>query len=104
MFFSETQSIYEKAQTQFADMVQDLFGDLLHWFERLTDVERLVALCAFILVLFMLVLVKATTRTSKPGKTRSFVGSFVLVVTFSFLAGLMIDSKFDPRQLTQFFS
>ena len=102
MFSSATQTVYDKAQTQFADMVRDLFGGLIHWFERLSDIERLVALCAFILVLFMLVLVKATTRTTKPGKTRSFIGSFVLVVTFSFLAGLLIDSKFDPRQFGLF--
>lgn len=103
MFSSASPTVYDKAQTEFVDMVEGLFGGLLHWFERLTDVERLVALCAFILVLFLLVLVKATTRTTKPGKTRSFIGSFVLVVTFSFLAGLLIDSKFDPSQFGTFF-
>ena len=91
-------TVYDKAEQRFVDMVQTSVADLEHWFGRLSDIERLVGLCAFILVLFILVLVKATTRTSKPGKTRNFVGSFVLVVAFSFLAGMLIDSKFDPRQ------
>ena len=90
--------VYDDAVQRFVDAVQTGVGDLVHWFGRLSDVERLVGLCAFILVLFMLVLVKAKTRTSRPGRTRSFAGSFVLVVVFSFVAGLLIDSKFDPRQ------
>ncbi|HPF23116.1 MAG TPA: hypothetical protein PK417_06545 [Hyphomonas sp.] len=97
MIYASSQTVYDKAQTEFGDMVRDLVTGTLHWFGRLSDVERLVGLCAFILVLFMLVLVKATTRTHQPGKARSFVGSFVLVVVFSFLAGLLIDSEFDPR-------
>ena len=98
MISTAADSVYDHAQAEFVDMVRDLVADALQWFGRLSDIERLVGLCAFILVLFVLVLVKATTRTSRPGKTRSFVSSFVLVVTFSFLAGLLIDSEFDLRR------
>lgn len=97
MITNAAQDVYGRAQSEFVDLVRDIIADLTHWFGRLSDLERLVGLCAFILVLFLLVLVKATTRESKPGKTRNFVGSFTLVVTFSFLVGLILDSRFDPR-------
>ena len=94
-----SQSIYSAAGRRLLEAVEDAFGDLTDWVVGLTDIQRLVGLCAFILVLFTLLLVQATTRTRRPGKTRSFLGSFVLVVVFSFLAGLLIDSRFDLHAL-----
>ena len=99
MFNDVAESVFGKAQQEFAVLFQDTLHDLLHWFGRLSDIERLVGLCAFILVLFTLVLVKASTRTSRPGKTRNFLGALVLVVAFSFVAGLLFDSQYDPRRL-----
>lgn len=92
-----SQTVYEKAEREFIDMVRDLVGDITHWFGRLSDVERLIGLGAFILMLFLLVLVKAGSRERKPGKTRNFTGSFILVVTFSFLVGMLLDTPYDPR-------
>jgi hypothetical protein len=92
-----SKTVYDEAQQEFLDMVRDLVGDVTHWFSRLSDVERLVGLAAFILMLFLLVLVKASTREHVPGKTRNFAGSFVLVVTFSFLVGMLLDTPYDPR-------
>ena len=91
------QTVYDKAEAEFLIMFEDMVGDFLHWFGRLTDLERLLGLCAFILTLFVLVVVKSSSGSSEPGKARSFVGSFTLVVAFSFLVGLLIDSEFDPR-------
>ena len=98
MITNAAQDVYDRAQSEFVDLFDNFFADLSHWFGRLSDIERLVGLCAFILVLFLLVLVKATTRESRPGKARSFVGSFTLVVTFSFLVGMILDTPYDPRQ------
>lgn len=92
-----SQTIYDEAQKEFIDMVRDLVGDVTHWFSRLSDLERLVGVAAFILILFLLVLVKSSTRERVPGKTRSFAGSFVLVITFSFLVGMLLDTPYDPR-------
>ena len=94
-----SQTIYEKAEHEFIDMVRDLVDDVVRWFSHLTDVERLIGLAAFILVLFLLVLVKAGSRERTPGKTRSFTAAFILVVTFSFLAGMLLDTPYDPRNL-----
>ena len=86
---------YEDAVEAFEGLTRDATHDALVWFSRLTDVERLMGLCGFILLLFVLVLVKATSRTAQPGHGRSFLSAFVLVVSFSFMSGLLIDSDLD---------
>ena len=92
-----SQTVYDEAQQEFIDMVRDLVVDVTHWFSRLSDLERLVGLGAFILMLFLLVVVKAGTREHKPAKSRNFVSSLVLVVTFSFFVGMLLETPFDPR-------
>jgi len=91
-------SFYETTWNEFLDMVRDFVEDTTDWLSGLSDVERLMGLCIFILLLFLLVLANGSSRTREPGKTRSFAGAFTLVVAFSFVAGLLIDSKIDPRQ------
>jgi len=91
-------TIYDEAQDKFAALAHDFVRDMTRWVGQLSDMERLLGLVLFILVLFTLVVVKAGTREKKPGKARSFVSAFVLVVTFSFVAGLLIDTRLDPRQ------
>lgn len=91
------ESVFEEATAEFLVLAREKGEDLMEWVNRLSDVERLIGLGLFIGVLFMLVLVQSARRKRDPGKARSFVGSFVLVVTFSFLVGLLIDSEFDPR-------
>lgn len=95
MISASTQNVYDTARHEVGYLVNDMIRDLQVWFDRLSDVERLVGLCGFILVLFFLVLTKAATRSADPGSGRSFVGSFVLVVTFSFLTGYAIDGGLD---------
>ena len=48
-----SQTIFDEAKLEFFDLVRDLVGDLTHWFSRLSDLERLVGLAAFILMLFL---------------------------------------------------
>lgn len=91
-------SAYDEARDGFVDMSRAAMHDAADWFQGLTDLERLMGLCGFIMALFVLVVVKATTRTAEPGHGRSFISSFVLVVVFSFLAGMVIDSDLDWRQ------
>ena len=57
----------------------------------------------FILILFMLILVRAGRRKADPARGRSFVSSIVLVMLFSFGAGWMIDSRFDVQDVMNFF-
>ncbi len=92
-----SQSIFDEAQSEFIDLVRDLVHDLTQWFSRLSDLERLVGLAAFILMLFLLVIVKASTRERKPAKSRNLASSLVLVVTFSFVVGMLLETPFDPR-------
>ncbi len=91
-------SIFDEAERNFSALTRDFARDMTHWFAQLSDLDRLLGLVLFILVLFVLVVVKSGTREQKPGKARSFVSAFVLVVTFSFVAGLLIDTRLDPRQ------
>ena len=88
---------YETVERELAHAVEGATRDFQIWYERLSDVERLMGLCGFILLLFCLVISKSATRTADPGTARSSVGSFTLVVVFSFVAGMLIDSPFDPR-------
>ncbi|HPF23115.1 MAG: hypothetical protein R3C08_04660 [Hyphomonas sp.] len=99
MIVFAARSVYETAQRKMVDLTEEVFGDLVHWFDRLSDLERLVGLCVFILTLFVMIIAKSATGSAGPGNTRGFLGSFALVVAFSFLTGLVIDSRFDPRQL-----
>ena len=92
-----SQTIFDEAKLEFFDLVRDLVGDLTHWFSRLSDLERLVGLAAFILMLFLLVVVKAGTREHKPAKSRNFVSSLVLVVVFGFFVVMLLETPFDPR-------
>jgi hypothetical protein len=91
-------TIYDEAQEKLAALAHDFMRDMTRWFGQLSDLERLLGLCVFILVLFVLVVVKAGRREHAPGKARSFVSSFVLVVTFSFVVGLLLDTSYDPRR------
>lgn len=95
MISGSTQSAYDTALREIEYMVGDMIRDSQVWFDRLSDVERLVGLCGFILALFFLVLTKAATRSADPHSGRSFVGSFTLVVVFSFLTGYAIDGGLD---------
>ncbi len=88
---------YESLERDLGNMISQGTRDFQVWFERLSDTERLMGLCGFILLLFCLVIAKSATRAAVPGTSRSFAGSFTLVVVFSFMAGMLIDSPFDPR-------
>jgi hypothetical protein len=90
-------TIYDEAQEKLVALAHDFMRDMTRWFGQLSDLERLLGLCVFILILFVLVVVKAGRREHAPGKARSFVSSFVLVVTFSFVVGLLLDTPYDPR-------
>ena len=65
--------------------------------------EKLFFMVVFILILFMLILVRAGRRKADPARGRSFVSSIVLVMLFSFGAGWMIDSRFDVQDVINFF-
>ena len=95
MISGSTRSVYDTARQEVVYLADDVVRDTQLWFERLSDFERLMGLCGFILVLFFLVLTKAATRSADPSSSRSFVGSFTLVVVFSFLVGYVIDGGVD---------
>jgi hypothetical protein len=97
MILASVPNTYETVEREFGRAMADTTRDLQVWFERLSDMERLMGLCGFILLLFFLILTKSATRSADPGNGRSFIGSFTLVVVFSFVAGMLIDSPFDPR-------
>ena len=97
MRMASVPNTYETLERDIGNLIDDASRDAQIWFERLSDMERLMGLCGFILILFCLVISKSATRAADPGTSRSFAGSFTLVVVFSFLAGMLIDSPFDPR-------
>lgn len=97
MRMASVPNTYETLERDIGNLIEDALRDAQIWFERLSDVERLMGLCGFILLLFCLVISKSATRSADPSASRSFAGSFTLVVVFSFVAGMLIDSPFDPR-------
>ena len=97
MILASMPNTYEQVERELGHAVEDATRDFQIWFERLSDMERLMGLCGFILLLFCLIISKSATRSAAPGNGRSFAGSFTLVVVFSFVAGMLIDSPFDPR-------
>ena len=94
----DSDSIYGQALADFWKMCVDFGDDVMVWVSRLSDVERLIGLCAFILVLFLLVMAKSTTRRREPGKARSFASAFLLVVAFSFISGFAMDAEYNVSQ------
>ncbi|MEZ5997998.1 MAG: hypothetical protein R3B98_04830 [Hyphomonas sp.] len=90
-------SFYEHTWDEFLVVARDFVDDTTDWMNGLSDTERLMGLCIFILLLFLLTIVNSSKREREPGKARSFTGAFLLIVMFSFVAGLLIDSPYDPR-------
>ncbi|MCA8899897.1 MAG: hypothetical protein KDA53_01465 [Hyphomonas sp.] len=90
-------SFYDDMWDEFLVVAKDFVDDVVDWMQGLSDLEQLMGLCIFILILFLLTLSNSANRDKDPGRARSFVGAFMLVVTFSFVAGLMIDTPYDPR-------
>lgn len=83
---------YKAAFEQFMIEVRFYLGEVQAWLMNLSDGEKILGLCAFVLVL-MLIIVSKARRNEDPGSNgRQFSGALVLVMIFAFGAGWTIDS------------
>lgn len=88
-------SMTDRVLDELARALNAAYRDISVWVSRLDDIEKLFFICGFILLLFMLILVKAASRPKVPSRRRSFFTSLVLVMVFAFGAGWIIDSRLD---------
>jgi hypothetical protein len=53
MISASIPNAYETVEREFGRVLADATRDIQVWFERLSDMERLMGLCGFILLLFL---------------------------------------------------
>ncbi|MEM6535886.1 MAG: hypothetical protein AAF613_09630 [Pseudomonadota bacterium] len=71
--------------------VKALGDDLYYWVTHLSDEERTIGICIFIVVLMFMIFSRRVKKNTDPGTSRSFTGAFFLVVIFAFGAGWSMD-------------
>ncbi|HBJ39366.1 MULTISPECIES: hypothetical protein [unclassified Hyphomonas] len=103
MSISSSRDLLNRVLDKVAEVANEAYLEFSRWVDRLDDMEKLFFMVVFILILFMLILVRAGRRKADPARGRSFVSSIVLVMLFSFGAGWMIDSRFDVQDVMNFF-
>ena len=92
---ANSNSVLNRFLDEVANTLNMAYRDISLWLARLDDMEKVFLLSGFILILFMLILVKAAKRSADPSKRRSFFSSLVLVMVFAFGAGWILDSRLD---------
>lgn len=100
---SSSMDLFNRVLDKIAEVANEAYYDFSRWVHRLDDMEKLFFMIVFILILFMLILVRAGRRKVNPAPGRSFVSSVVLVMLFSFGAGWMMDSRFEMQDVLNFF-
>ncbi|MEQ3651319.1 hypothetical protein [Hyphomonas sp.] len=100
---SSNMDLLNRVLDKIAEVANEAYYDFSRWVHRLDDMEKLFFMIVFILILFMLILVRAGRRKVSPAPGRSFVSSVVLVMLFSFAAGWMMDSRFEMQEVLNFF-
>ncbi|WP_158533981.1 hypothetical protein [Hyphomonas pacifica] len=95
MYEASSNSVLNRFLDEVAHTLNVAYRETSLWLARLDDMEKVFLLSGFILILFMLIIVKAAKRPHNPGKGRSFFTSLVLVMVFAFGAGWILDSRLD---------
>ncbi len=88
-YMSQAKYIWE----MFVEEVQALGDDLYHWVTNLSDEERVIGICLFIVVLIYMIFSRRVRKETGTGNGRQFTGALVLVVIFAFGAGWGFDSN-----------
>ncbi len=85
--------LYEAAWKQVMIDLRAYLGVVQSWIETLSETEKVVGLCVFVVVL-MILIVNRSRRKRDPGSNgRQFTGALVLVVIFAFGAGFTVDTS-----------
>ena len=69
MILATIPNTYQTVEEEFGRAIESGIRDFQIWFERLSDAERLMGLCGFILLLFCLGISKSATRAASPART-----------------------------------
>lgn len=73
--------------------VTALGEDLYYWVTHLSDEERTIAICIFIVVLMFMIFSRRLKQNDEPGTGRNFTGAFFVVVILAFGAGWSMDTS-----------
>ena len=93
---TSTEEIIEFSQDVwelFVREVQLLGDDLYHWVTTLSDQERMIGICVFILVLMYMIFSRRVKKDVDTGSGRQFSGALLLVIIFAFGAGWSMDTS-----------
>lgn len=89
---SASSDVYKRAFSQFMTEVRFYLGDAQAYINDLTVGERLLALCAFIMLLMYLIVSRARKKYNPGSHGRQFAGALVLVLVVVLGAGWTFNS------------
>nr|WP_070960739.1 hypothetical protein [Hyphomonas sp. Mor2] len=93
LFTRETSSdVYQQAFDRFMVEVGFYFGEVRDYFIDLSDAERGLALCAFIMFLIYLIVARARRKYNPGSIGRQFVGAVILVGMVLFVSDILFDA------------
>lgn len=84
--------LYRRAFDQFMVEVNFYVGEVKDYFLGLSDAERTLALCLFILFIIYLIVARARRKYNPGSIGRQFVGAMVLVGMVLLVGDIMFDS------------
>lgn len=73
--------------------LSELSREFIIWVERLSDAEKIIALCVFIIALFLLTVRLAGGKKRDRSETVQFVFAMALVILFGYGAGWMFSEQ-----------
>lgn len=86
-----TSNVYQQAFDRFAGEVTFYFGEVRNYFIDLSDAERGLALCIFIMFLIYLIIARARRKYNPGSIGRQFVGAMILVGMVLYGADILFD-------------
>ena len=84
--------LYQRAFDQFLVEVKFYFGEVQDYFIGLSEAERTLGLCLFILFIIYLIVARARRKYNPGSIGRQFVGAVVLVGMVLFVSDILFDS------------
>ncbi len=83
--------------------VTALGEDLYSWVTNLSDNERVIGICLFIMVLIYMIFSRRVRKNTDSGNGRQFGGALLLVLIFAFGAGWNMDVNSSAGSLAHVF-
>ena len=94
MFYirSASTDLYQRAMDQFMIDVQFYFGEISSYIKDLSNEQRMLYLCAFILFLIYVIIARARRKYNPGSLSRQFAGAVLLLGVVLVGGGALIES------------